>query len=189
MNKLFKLESCYLDLDMLYQEYSNLLISSFSKAPWESGMYIQHRINWKNTKLVKQQLDEFKVSGVYIWGVKKQPLYIGKAEKQVFAKRFSSRYVNINKGKAQCNLAALYSNYLSQGGVEKTEEAIKSEYKISRVRAVGVKYFGEADAKEIWFILLPISENLISKLETSLITVGNKWNVANNYQPLINILK
>lgn len=194
VNKISKLESSYSDLIHLtiYQEYNKFLKKIFDKKMgyWQSGDYNYHRIKFEDIKEAKKVLrnEVFHRPGIYIWGIEKRneniPLYIGKTTTS-FTKRFN-RYVNIKNG--QFDLAIKYSEIAKEQPLE--IKGIQNKYNISRVRAVGVKKFGESKFKNIWVILIPISnKDLISGIEGSLIDVGGSWNITKGYNPLINLAK
>lgn len=167
----------------LFQTYDLFLKNSFGKPFWVGGVYINQRIFWTNGELAKSDLETFHNPGIYIWGYDKTPLYIGKAEVQTLAKRFS-RY--IFQTKSQCKVAEKYSAHLKYGGEIKTIEGLKKEYDISRARAKGAKAFGEVGSNKIWFILIPLEKEKISVFENKLIEVGFLWNYKNGFDGLIN---
>ena len=169
----------------LFKEYNDYLTSSFDKDFWTDGIYTNQRIKWRNAKSAKS-LSSFNSPGIYIWGYDQSPLYIGKAEGQSLAKRFS-RY--IWQKKSQLNVAALYTQHLANGGSKKTKHELSSEYDISLSRAKGSKHFGEAGADKIWFIHIPLEVSVIHKLEHDLITIGDKWNLMHDLPELINAIK
>jgi len=170
--------------------YDKLLTSSFSKGFWEGDEYENQRIKWTDINKVKTSLKILNESGVYIWGHKKEPIYIGKAEKQSFKKRFN-RYI-FSKN-SQCKIAENYRIELSNGGEILGIEEIIEKYNLNpknhKSRAIGIKTFGECDSNDIWFILLPYKKDSISGLEISLIKAGEIWNNKKNLNPLINLDK
>ena len=169
----------------LFKEYNDFLSSSFTKDYWTNGAYTNERINWKDAKRAKS-LDSFNSTGIYIWGCDERPIYIGKAEGQSLAKRFS-RY--IWQKKSQLNIATLYSEYLSSSGKRKTKYEIAVDYDISLSRAKGAKQFGEAGADKVWFIHIPLEVSVINQLEDRLIAIGDKWNLMHELPELINTIK
>lgn len=175
---------------MIENSYDYLLTSSFSKEFWKQGKYENHRIKWTDIDKVKSTLKIFNESGVYIWGHNREPLYIGKAEKQSFKKRFS-RYIFSHN--SQCKIAELYRNHLSNGGkileIEEIIEKYNLNLKKHKSRALGIKSFGECENNDIWFILLPFKKDSISGLEISLIKAGENWNNKMKLKPLINLDK
>ena len=83
----------------LNKVYDLVLEDSLSKDYWKEGEYKTQRIFWKDAYKARKELEEFHESGIYIWGHEKTPIYVGKAEKSSFVKRFS-RYVFSKK--SQC---------------------------------------------------------------------------------------
>lgn len=174
----------------LYKDYDKLLKTSFNNGLWNSkGNYYYHRINNKDFFTAKKDLMEiFEMQGLYIWGVDKTPLYIGKSEKQKFKKRFN-RYVSKNGKKAQCHLAGIYSKKYEKDNKEIDIKKLMSKENISKPRAIGVKCFAENGADKIWFILIPLKKEVIADIELALIAIGDLWNIKKGYKPLINLSK
>ncbi len=175
-----------IDNSNLFEAYNKFLNSSFLKPLWNRGAYTNQRISWKLAKEAKKYVKGFHSQGIYIWGYEKTPLYIGKAERQSLSSRFS-RY--IFSSKSQCKVAEKYTQYLSNGGSMKTRDELKNEFNISGARAKGAKAFGEVGAQNIWFILIPLEENIISDFENELIEVGFDWNNKKGYKDLINAIR
>ena len=170
--------------------YNELLSSSFSKKYWKDGEYTNQRIKWTDVDHANRSLKIFNESGVYIWGHNEEPIYIGKAEKQSFKKRFNRYIFGSN---SQCKIAKLYFKQINNGGKHLSIEEIGKEYNIDikkfKSRAIGIKAFGECDSNDIWFILLPFNKEIISGLEISLIKVGEDWNRKKGLKSLINLDK
>lgn len=175
-----------IDNSDLFEAYNKFLNSSFLKPLWNGGSYTNQRISWKLAKEARNDVESFRSPGIYIWGFEKTPLYIGKAERQSLSSRFS-RY--IFSSKSQCKVAEKYTQYLSNGGSLKTRNELKKEFNISGARAKGAKAFGEVGAQNIWFILIPLEESIISDFENELIEVGFKWNSKKGYKDLINAVR
>lgn len=144
--------------NQLDKAYDLLLENSFSNDFWKKGEYKSQRIKWKDAYVVRKELDEFRKSGIYIWGYDKIPLYVGKAEKKPFSSRFS-RYVFSSK--SQCKVGETYSNRLKDGFKLSTITDLRKEFNISKPRALGAKTFGEIGADKIWFIIIPLDIGLI----------------------------
>lgn len=165
--------------------YDLLLEDSFLKEFWDGGQYKNQRINWKNAYKAKKELPEFQKSGIYIWGYDKTPIYLGKAENQSLASRFN-RYAFGKR--CQCVFAEKYSKMLDNGSEIITTKKLREELNIqSKARALGSKTFGEIGADKIWFILIPIKKELITKLEIELIDIAEKWNLSKGFSDLINL--
>jgi len=169
----------------LNKAYDLLLEDSFSKNIWETGIYKTQRINWKDAPKARKEINEFHRSGIYIWGYDKTPLYVGKAEKLTFAKRFS-RYAFGEK--CQCRVGEKYSFQLKNGEDKKTFSELRKEFDMpSNSRALGAKTFGEIGAEKIWFILIPVEYEFITEIETELIYVAEQWNKSKGHRDLINL--
>ncbi|MCK0179104.1 hypothetical protein MWU50_07370 [Flavobacteriaceae bacterium S0862] len=175
-----------IDNSNLFEAYNQFLNSSFLKPFWDGGSYTNQRISWKLAKEAKNDVESFHSPGIYIWGFEKTPLYIGKAERQSLSSRFS-RY--IFSSKSQCKVAEKYTKHLNNGGNMKTRDELRNEHNISGARAKGAKAFGEVGAQNIWFILIPLEEKLISDFENELIEVGFEWNNKKGYKNLINAVR
>lgn len=169
----------------LDKAYDLLLEDSFSKDIWNTGNYKTERINWKDAPKARKEISQFRKSGIYIWGYDKTPLYVGKAEKLTFAKRFN-RYAFGEK--CQCRVGEKYSLQLRNGENEKSFTQLRNEFNMqSNSRALGAKTFGEIGAEKIWFILIPVEYEFITKIETELIYIAERWNKSKGYRDLINL--
>ena len=169
----------------LDKAYDLLLEDSFSRDIWNTGNYKTERINWKDAPKARKEINEFHKSGIYIWGYEKTPLYVGKAEKLAFAKRFN-RYAFGEK--CQCRVGEKYSLQLRNGENEKSFTQLRKEFNMqSNSRALGSKTFGEIGAEKIWFILIPVEYEFITKIETDLIYIAERWNKSKGYRDLINL--
>lgn len=168
----------------LDKAYDLLLEDSFSKDFWKKGEYKTQRIKWKEAYSARKELDEFHKSGIYIWGYDKTPLYVGKAEKKPFSSRFN-RYVFSSK--SQCKVGEIYTHRLKNLSHLLSVTDLREEFDISKSRALGAKTFGEIGAYKIWFIIVPININLITKFETELIYIAENWNKSKGYRDLINL--
>ncbi len=169
----------------LDKAYDLLLEDSFSKDFWIKGEYRTQRIKWKDAVTARKELDDFHKSGIYIWGYNKIPLYVGKAEKIPFSSRFN-RYVFGEK--CQCRVGEKYSFQLKNGEDKKAFSELRKEFDMqSNSRALGAKTFGEIGSEKIWFILIPVEYEFITKIETELIYIAERWNKSKGYRDLINL--
>ncbi len=157
------------ELKMLYDSF---LKESFSKKYYNCNSddkYDYQRIKWGDFKEARK-LEDFNKTGLYIWGVDKTILYIGKAEKSVFKKRFS-RYVGSKK--SQCAIAQELHSKKRKLSVEE----IMHKYKVKWVRAEGAKMFAEFGIDNLWFIIIPFNNShLIYGLENSIISAEDLLN-------------
>jgi hypothetical protein len=130
--------------------------------------------------------DAFESPGLYLWGVKKRPLYIG-ITRASFGRRFN-RYIWSKR--SQCNLAqefeaALISKGIAGFPIEILEYAQQSLG--SNVRLQGACRFAQEGIAKVWFALFPhliVAE--IEHLERALIPLASKWNESKNFGPLLN---
>jgi len=90
----------------LEKAYDLLLTDTFSKSLWKESTYETQRINWKDAPKARKEIDAFHKSGIYVWGYDEIPIYVVKAEKTTFSKRFG-RYTFGEK--SQCRIVEKYS--------------------------------------------------------------------------------
>jgi hypothetical protein len=174
----------------LLGEYTDFLRIAFNKKFWNGGSYSGERIYWNNANKAKKQIEEFHNPGIYIWGYGITPKYIGKAEKQTLAKRFS-RYAYGSK--AQYRITELYWNHLLQGGSKKIIDDLIVEHSMSpknhRTRCSQAIKFAEEMTDNAWFLFIPLNESEVDEAEDKLILCGNLYNKRNGLQALMNKMK
>lgn len=196
MNAFEKLSSAADGPDRLAAEY-DLFIRALITAPfWTSGAVGDRRVRWTDGRDArKEDRLSFGAPGLYIWGARDRPLYIGitvgRSAPGSFSKRFS-RY--IWQTRSQCNLAQLYSPQLVSAGLAGFPEEVREWYRKGHgsgtTRLNGAVRFAEEGIDDVWFALLPKSgSGAVGQLEAALIPVAEAWNAANGNPSLVNIQK
>ncbi len=170
------------DLNVLYEKFSEYMNEIITKDYWLSGNIQNAKIHWSTYPQVKKENADFLSSnvGIYIWGGKKSPLYIGKTTNS-FNNRFS-RYLGGEK--SQCGLANKYELQLIADGMQGFPS---STNKTSLVRKRGSIRFAKEGLDNVWVSILPV-RNLsdIAIIEAKLIKVAELWNHNNNFETLLN---
>lgn len=154
----------------------------------EDAAVSERRILWTNAARLKNT-GVFKKSGLYLWGVRQCPIYLGMTAKQTFQKRFG-RY--IWQGRSQCNLAK------TEGLIEHGMELFLADPAIMEWnRNNGLRYnprmraavrFAREGIDDVWFALFPLEDpQSIKPLEKRLIPIANRWNLDRGLPPLENV--
>ena len=172
----------------LMAAYESFLSELFFQDIWSGGTLVEKRVPWTLAIRARDEArDTFASPGLYIWGVEKEPLYLGITLRS-FSKRFS-RYIWGKR--SQCKLARDHQATLLESGVERLPEDIRAWYKRghpgSTVRLQGALRFAEAGIDRIWFTLLPHTvSSEIQELERLIVPVAEAWNLSRKFEPLLN---
>jgi hypothetical protein len=164
--------------DRLLVAYDKVLRRLFKNPFWDGGSSELRRIPWSEGKRANaEDRNTFESPGLYIWGTKRHPLYIG-ITRGSFRRRFK-RY--IWESQSQCNLAQKYGASLRSKGIAGFPPEVRNwyakNYRGSTVRLEGAVQFAKAGIESIWFALIPhASVADIRALERKLIRIGNEWN-------------
>lgn len=170
------------DSKALYEKYDSIIKDLCkNESFWNNGPIGLQRILW--TEGEKARTDEdtkiiFNSAGLYLWGIKDRPLYIG-ITRNSFRKRF---YRYIWSKRSQCNLAKEHESSLLEsknfdGFPPDITDWCNKTLRGNSVRLKGAVRFANEGISGIWFALLPHT-NLeeIGQLEKALIPVAEKWN-------------
>ncbi|HEV3482592.1 MAG TPA: hypothetical protein VGR97_09715 [Candidatus Acidoferrales bacterium] len=174
--------------DRLLVAYDNVLSDLFKNTFWQEGPTELRRVLWNQGRRAQVEDSEtFESPGLYLWGSKDIPLYIG-ITRGSFSKRFV-RYIWSER--SQCNLAQQFEAALRSMGIDGFPPEIRDWYARnfggSTVRLEGAVQFAKAGIAEIWFALFPhatVAE--IRVLEQALIPVAEKWNENRGLGKLLN---
>lgn len=174
------------DSQALLREYGAIIDSLVNESMWSSGSDLRRRVLWtkgKNARLEYPRI--FARPGLYLWGVRKTPLYVG-ITRSSFRRRFG-RY--IWQERSQCNLAQLYEAELCERSLEGFPEEVKTWYKGYRgaVRLRGAVAFAKHGINEIWFVLFPHnnSDEIVAS-EKAIVPVAQEYNRRHGYPELLN---
>ncbi len=177
------------DSHSLEVAYDKVLRDLFESPLWESGTIELRRVLWSHGWQARtENMTAFGSPGLYLWGIKDRPLYIG-ITRGSFSKRFS-RY--IWHARSQCNLAhefeaALVSDDIN-GFPAEIREWYAQQFGGSKVRLRGAVRFAEEGIADVWFALLPHNDPAeIEELERALVPVAEAWNNRRGVQPLLNV--
>jgi hypothetical protein len=174
--------------DRLFAAYDKVLRRLFKNPFWDGGSSELQRIHWSQGKRARLEArDTFESPGLYIWGTKRHPLYIG-ITRGSFRRRFK-RY--IWESQSQCNLAQKYGALLRSKGIAGFPPEVRNWYaknhRGSTVRLEGAVQFAKAGIESIWFTLIPHANVTdIRDLERKLIKIGNEWNELHSPGALLN---
>jgi hypothetical protein len=127
-----------------------MLDEVFAKSVWQEGQINECRIAW--TDAARHRKSEcFRASGIYLWGIEKRPLYVGKTGRS-FAHRFN-RYIWATD--SQCALASRIDPKQTQ--LPEDVAALLRTKKL-RARIDGAARFAKEGITDIWFALFPIAD-------------------------------
>jgi len=175
--------------DQLRLTYASYLRILFAEPLWSGGHALGRRIPWRSAQAARgTSPTTFGSPGVYLFGAKDIPLYIGSTGRTLWV-RLSRRYLVGEH--AQCELAATYGDLIWEKGVSGFPEEVRAWYRrgfgASRVRLEGAVAFARHGIEHIWFALLPTPDATAAKqLEDVLIPVAQRWNADHGHLPLLN---
>ncbi len=177
------------DPHRLETAYENVLTDLFGNPFWKSGPTVLQRVLWTQGERARTEDSKaFGLPGLYLWGAKERPVYIGmtgKTQKQSLGKRLRSRY--IGNERSQCNLAKKYELQLREHGIDGFPADIR-EWSVGNFggrkrdaskRLRDAVRFAEEGPDKMWFALFPCHDrpaDIIGRLEEALIPVGNRRN-------------
>ncbi|GHT11404.1 hypothetical protein AGMMS4956_04380 [Bacteroidia bacterium] len=181
----------------LYDVYSNIIEELLKSKFWSIEGNDAPRVNWQDgDDCRKIREDIFKKSGLYLWGYRTTPRYIGittgRKTEGSFSGRFSTRY--IWQKYSQCELAQLYVKKDEVDIIKCFPKEVQEWYEDSRkkgtnytARLRGAADFAEHGINNVWFSLFPSdNKDKIGELEKALIREANKWNINHGLNRLIN---
>lgn len=172
--------------ETLLLAYDRFLRDLFARPFWDAGSVANRRVAWSlGRQARKEDPTSFNSPGMYIWGFKDQPLYIG-ITGGTFGRRFN-RYIWSKQ--SQCNLAKEYAPKLiaNEGFPSDVLQWYARQYS-GEARLKGATRFAQVGIDSIWFTLLPHRDSgEIKALEAALVTVAEKWNEINGRGGLLNV--
>lgn len=174
--------------EVSFSVYSEYITGLLEGDNWESGSTDNAKIPWKSGRKAKtSNPDEFKCSGLYLWGGVTYPVYVGKTG-STFNKRF---YRYIWGQHSQCDLAEKYESELKNNGIEgfpiEVREWYKKNHPGNTSRLKGAVCFAEEGIDKIWFSLLShANKDEIDSLEIKLIRIAERWNREHGFRSLLN---
>ncbi len=175
--------------DRLPLAYASFLESLFAHPLWAAGDVLGRRIPWRAASAARRASPAgFDSPGVYLFGARAVPLYIGSTGRTLWV-RLRGRYLVGQY--SQCQLAATYADSIREKGVDGFPEEVRVWYRRgfrgSRVRLEGAVVFARQGIEDIWFALLPMASAADAKqLEDGLIPVAQRWNSEHGHPPLLN---
>ena len=171
-----------------FSAYSEYITGLLEGDYWECGSNDNAKIPWKSGRKARvSDPDDFRCSGLYLWGGESYPVYVGKTG-STFNKRFN-RYIWGQY--SQCDLAEKYERELKNNGIEgfpiEVREWYKKNHPGNTSRLKGAVCFAEEGIDKIWFSLLPhANKDEIDSLEKKLIRIAERWNREQGFRSLLN---
>ena len=171
-----------------FSAYSEYITGLLEGDYWECGSNDNAKIPWKSGRKARvSDPDDFKCSGLYLWGGESYPVYVGKTG-STFNKRFN-RYIWGQY--SQCDLAEKYERELKNNGIKgfpiEVREWYKKNHPGNTSRLKGAVCFAEEGIDKIWFSLLPhANKDEIDSLEIKLIRIAERWNREHGFRSLLN---
>ena len=173
----------------LEKAYDSVLRELFENPFWSSGPSTLQRVLWTDGPRARiEDRTAFGSPGLYLWGAKKRPLYLG-ITRGTLDRRF---YRYIWGYRSQCSLAREFGGELRPNGFPvEVRDWYSERFGNSTVRLRGAERFAQEGIDNIWFALFPHhGVGQIRGLERALVHRDSgaavKWNRDHRMPMLLN---